>query len=401
MQRDQILRQWILRTYRAEPRHVAYLLRALSSQDKDTLLMRVYSELSGGGNMQYHGYTVDPYSPYAVQPAPAPAAPGSYPPAQAVQQQQQQQQQWSTQSSLGKSVMANLDQQNKAQQVKQLLQSDSCPIKCYAQCTLSWRFGSGCSVWNGGRCSNAAAVILQDEQGHLLDAHNPGMEAKIQAMSQDGLTSTAPLVPKADQVAREDPHSQGFVCVCQDHANKIAEWSQSSLPSLLQLGVGAAALGITALGGKKLYSMATANKERDQIREQYELIKKKFLTNLQQKKNEKVAAALEALNAGTELTPEQVAFLRKEGLTLDTAPTEEGACTWAGQAPASKAEQILQQAQQKQQQMADQRLTAALTAYQNQVLSNNPEGRPWRDVLTPDHVQTLLSSPEVRAGLGI
>lgn len=396
MQRDQILSQWISRTFRAEPRHVAYLLQALSSQDKDTLLMRVYSELSGGGNPQYHGYTVDPYSPYARQAPPTPP-PGAYPPAQALQQQQQ----WATQSSLGKSVMANLDQQHKAQHVEQLLQSDSCPIKCYAQCTLSWRFGSGCSVWNGGRCSNAAAVILKDEQGQLLDAHHSGMEAKIQAMSQDGLTSTAPLVPQAAQVAQQDPHSQGFVCVCQEHANKIAEWSQTSLPSLLQLGVGAAALGITAWGGKKLYSMATANKERDDARKQFELIKKKFLTNLQQKKNERVAAALTAVNNGTELQPEQVDFLRKEGLTLDTAPTEEGACTWAGQAPASKAEHILQQAQQKQQQMADQRLTAALTAYQTKVLANNPEGRPWREVLPPDHVQTLLGSPEVRAGLGI
>ena len=400
MQRDQILSQWISRTFQAAPRHVAYLLQALSSQDKDTLLMRVYSELSGGGQPQYHGYTVDPYSPYARQArqaSPAPP-PGAYPPAQALQQQQQQ---WASQSSLGKSVMANLDQQHKEQQVEQLLQSDSCPIKCYAQCTLSWRFGSGCSVWNGGRCSNAAAVILKDEQGQLLDAHHKGMDAKIQAMSQDGLTSTAPLVPQAVQVAQQDPHSQGFVCVCQEHADKIAEWSQSTLPSLLQLGIGAAALGVTAWGGKKLYSMATANKERDEAREQFELIKKAFRTNLQVEKNKKVAAALEAVKKRKELEPAEVDFLRKEGLTLDAAPTEEGACTLVGQAPASKAEHILQQAQQKQQQMADQRLTAALTAYQTEVLVGNPTGKPWRTVLSPDHVQTLLGSPEVRAGLGI
>ncbi len=36
----------------------------------------------------------------------------------------------------------------------------------------------------------------------------------------------------------------------------------------MQLGMGAAALGVTALGGKKLLSWATANEEGDQAKEQ-------------------------------------------------------------------------------------------------------------------------------------
>jgi hypothetical protein len=404
MQRDHILGKWIARTYRAEPRHVGYLLRALPSQDKDTLLMRVYAELSGGGDPQYHGYTVDPYSPYGRhQPQQRATPPGSWPPAQAVQQQQQQQQQWTTQSSIGKTVMADLDRQRTAQAVQAVLRSDSHTIKCYAQCSLSWRFGSGCNVWSGGRCSNAAATILKDEQGQYLDANSTAMEAKIQQMSHEegSITSTAPLIPQAGNVARQEEDTQGFICVCQDHADKIAEWAQSSLPSL---GLKLAALGVAAYGGKKLYSMATANKERDEATREYELIQKTFRNLAQTQKNTKVALLLQQVKNGTPpLAPAQVTFLRENGMTLDTAPTEDGACTWAGQAPASPAEQMLQQTEKERKKLEETQLEAALIAYKDKVLSHNPEGLPWQEALkdSPTHIQALLGSAEIRAGLGL
>ncbi len=400
MQRDHILGKWISRTYRAEPRHVGYLLRALPSPDKDTLLMRVYAELCGGGDPQHHGYTVDPYSPYGQhQPQQRVAPPGSWPPAQAVQQQQQ----WTTQSSVGKTVMADLDRQRTAQAVQAVLRSDSHTIKCYAQCSLSWRFGSGCNVWSGGRCSNAAATILKDEQGQYLDANATAMEAKIQQMSHaEGLgsiTSTAPLIPQAGNVARQDADSQGFICVCQDHADKIAEWAQSSLPSL---GLKLAALGVAAYGGKKLYTMATANKERDEAKLEYALIQKKIRNVAQAKKTEEAALLLQKLKDNN-LEKDDVAWLRENGMTLDTAPTEDGACTWAGQAPASPAEQMLQQAEKERKKLEDTRLEAALKAYKHKVLSHNPEGLPWQEALSesPDHIQALLGSAEIRAGLGL
>jgi hypothetical protein len=400
MQRDHILGKWIARTYRAEPRHVGYLLRALPSPDKDTLLMRVYAELSGGGDPQYHGYTVDPYSPYGQhQPQQRVTPPGSWPPAQAVQQQQQ----WTTQSSVGKTVMADLDRQRTAQAVQAVLRSDSHTIKCYAQCSLSWRFGSGCNVWSGGRCSNAAATILKDEQGQYLDANATAMEAKIQQMSHEeglgSITSTAPLIPQAGNVARQEEDTQGFICVCQDHADKIAEWAQSSLPSL---GLKLAALGVAAYGGKKLYSMATANKERDEATREYELIQKKFRNLAQTKKTQKVALLLQKLTKNT-LDKDDVAWLRENGMTLDTAPTEDGACTWAGQAPASPAEQMLQQAEKERKKLEETQLEAALIAYKDKVLSGNPEGLPWQEALkdSPGHIQALLGSAEIRAGLGL
>ena len=258
---------------------------------------------------------------------------------------------------------------------------------------ISWFFHNSTS-------SNAAAIILQDEQGQYLAAHNEAMRAKIEFMSQDGsLTSTAPLIPQALQQAQADAAAQGFVCVCREHGTKIAEWMQSSMPSFKQ-GLGLAALGVVAAGAagwgaQKLYTMATAKEERNSVDQQYELIKQAFLTKLKEDKMSKVQSMREKLERGDELTPEDVAFLQEEGLTLDTEPDK--ACPF--EVHASKGDKLLEQIRQDRQRADNKRLEDALVAYQTKVLQNNPQGRSWRQQLTQGEQQALLSSSEITQAL--
>lgn len=403
MERDHILGEWIERTFQAKPRHVVQLLRALSEEDKAALLLRVYGELRGGA--QHRGYTVDPYSPYAQADTPPPPPPGTWPPAQAVQQQQRpvQPQQWSTQSSVGKAVMVDLNQQRKVEEVQQLLLSDTNPIKCYACCTWNWRFGSGCS-WFGdskARCSNPATVILRDQQGQALDATHAGMAAKIQQLSQtNSLMSVAPLIPQALQIAQQEGSqgSQGLICVCQEHAEKIA-----AMPSFsLQQAAGAAALGLGAAGATAaaLYTLSGAKKERSEIDQQYETIKQQFLNHLKRTKTERIAALHKSLLADEPISPEDAAWLRENGLTLDTEQAQDpSACPLTGQAAALPEQRLMATLEQQQQQAENRRLEEALQAYQDRVLTNNPQRLDWRQRLTVDQQQALLSSSEITQAL--
>ena len=388
--RDDILAEWMQRTYRAKPHHIRTLLQALPPDEKEKLLIRVYGELRGGGGspLRHRGYTVDPYSAYLPQSAPA-LPPGAWPPAQAVQQQQQQQQQWASSNSVSKSAMANLNHAKSIREVQTLLSSDQAPITCMAQCTLGWRIGAGCG-WTGGRCSAPAAVLVKDEQGMPLNANDPAMVPKITQMS--GLT--APLVSDAATVAANDPHSQGLICVCDAHAQKITEWMQSTLPGLLKLGLGAAALGATAFGAQKLLTMSSAEQEKKDAKQKYELIKKDFITQLLDKKTAEISRIKDKILAGQEkLTPEEKQFLVDNGLTLEAGEADD-----KNSCPAL-APHVQEEAQRKAEK--DQQLQAALQAYEDQVLKNNNAGRAWTDVLPPAQVQTLRSSPDVVAGLGL